>query len=204
MDELQKSLPRCSITILHWTVPNILKPPVTIAHTVCLSYLSICYLVCFPVSHLMGHNGIGWPHLPLQVVGVPLATLPVPHYKWLGRLPCKKSSYSIYCSISCCNSSLLECSPAVQEVVGSSPSRGISASGDLIEDGEDLGPWSSLSTVVTLTWFKHADLQVSEIQGVSLVNAIRIKAVKRLLPTYKLGLPVLVRVWWPYACWGSK
>jgi hypothetical protein len=38
-------------------------------------------------------------------------------------------------SISCCNSSLLECSPAVQEVVGSN----MSVSGALVEVGDDLG-----------------------------------------------------------------
>ncbi len=38
-------------------------------------------------------------------------------------------------SISCCNISLLECSPAVQEVVGSN----MSVTGALVEVGDDLG-----------------------------------------------------------------
>ncbi len=42
-------------------------------------------------------------------------------------------------SISCCNNSLLECSPAVQEVVGSNQGQVKSASGALVEYVEDLG-----------------------------------------------------------------
>jgi hypothetical protein len=42
-------------------------------------------------------------------------------------------------SISCYDSFLLECSPAVQEIVGSNLSRDMSVSGALVHDGEDLG-----------------------------------------------------------------
>ncbi len=38
-----------------------------------------------------------------------------------------------------CNSSLQKCSTAVQEVVGSNPGQDMSVSGDLVEDGDDLG-----------------------------------------------------------------
>jgi hypothetical protein len=43
--------------------------------------------------------------------------------------------------IICCNSSLLECSPAVQEVVASNQGRDMSVSGALciVEDGAGLG-----------------------------------------------------------------
>jgi hypothetical protein len=37
--------------------------------------------------------------------------------------------------ISCCNSSLLECSPAVQEVVGSNHGLNMSVSVSIVEDG---------------------------------------------------------------------
>jgi len=42
-------------------------------------------------------------------------------------------------SISCYNSSLLECSPVEQEVVRSNHCQDISVSGALVEDGDDLG-----------------------------------------------------------------
>ncbi len=42
-------------------------------------------------------------------------------------------------SISCCNNSLLESSPAVQEVVGSNQDQVKSASGALVEYEDDLG-----------------------------------------------------------------
>ncbi len=42
-------------------------------------------------------------------------------------------------SISCCNSSLLECSPMVQEVAGLSHGRDMSVSDALVEDRDDLG-----------------------------------------------------------------
>ncbi len=42
-------------------------------------------------------------------------------------------------SISCCNSSLLDCSPAVKEVEGSNHGRDISVSSALVEDRDDLG-----------------------------------------------------------------
>jgi hypothetical protein len=42
-------------------------------------------------------------------------------------------------SISCCINSLLECSPAVQDVMGSNPGQDMSVSGALVEVGDDLG-----------------------------------------------------------------
>jgi hypothetical protein len=35
--------------------------------------------------------------------------------------------------------------------------------------------------VVTQPWFKHEDLQVSDIQSASYASAIRVKAVKKLI-----------------------
>jgi hypothetical protein len=54
-------------------------------------------------------------------------------------------------SISWSNSSLLECSPAVQGVMDSN----LGCSSE-----EWRWPWPSLSIVVTPTWFKHRDFQV--------------------------------------------
>ena len=95
--------------------------------------------------------------------------------------------------ISCCNSSLLECSPAVQEVVGSNPGRDMSVSGAPIKNGDDLG----LSIVVTPMWFKGADLQVSDSQGASLVSAIRVKAML-ILVILHLSFRCLHSVWVPF------
>ncbi len=43
------------------------------------------------------------------------------------------------CLISCSNSSLLECPPEVQEVVGSNPGLNMSVLSALVDDGDGLG-----------------------------------------------------------------
>jgi len=58
------------------------------------------------------------------------------------------------------NISLVECPPEVQEVRGSNPGRDMSVSGCFIEGWRE--SWSSSSIVVTLTRFKHRDLQVPD------------------------------------------
>ncbi len=63
-------------------------------------------------------------------------------------------------SISCCNSSLPECSPPTAEARIQVPAGTVS--GTLVEDGDDLG---QASIVVTPTWFKHVDSQVPDYSG---------------------------------------
>jgi hypothetical protein len=51
---------------------------------------------------------------------------------------------------------------------------------------------------------QNLDLQVPDIQCVSLVSATRVKAVKKLItyqPTFELALKVLVHVRWPHTLW---
>ncbi len=59
---------------------------------------------------------------------------------WVSHVDVPKSN-----SISCCNSSLLECSPDVQEIVGSNHKQDMYVSGAVDIENGDRCPWSVLS-----------------------------------------------------------
>ncbi len=97
---------------------------------------------------------IWWPQLMCKTIKCMWVYLPYPK--------AAMSGIRIDRHVSCLDISLLDCTSAMQEVGGSNPGQYMSVSSYFIEGWRE--PLSSLSIVVTLTWFTHMDCKCLIIQ----------------------------------------